>query len=254
LGPATSTWNGVAWEYVSSYTIPPANADTSDSGDRYRLLVATTSSNLSNTNCQFTDEAKIIDLTVNDCGDPLKTGLLALRGRLINGYAHLSWTTSRESEPLRFDIERSNDGINFTPVGSVNSRKNYNSETNDYSFFDSTYVTRKVSYRVVIINDGGHKEFSHVVQLNMDQTGLTLGNILNPFSNALSFDVNTDNNGIIEITLSDITGRSVRKRNFFAYTGVNNMRIENTEGLSPGMYILQVKDKERMISKQVIKK
>src|SRR5205085_1979224 len=112
LGPATSSWNGTAYEYVTAYTIPPANSDTSDSGDLYRVVVATTSSNLSNGNCLFTDGVSIISLSVINCGTPLKTDLIAFNGKLISDIGHLSWTTSKEDEALVFLIERSNNGSN----------------------------------------------------------------------------------------------------------------------------------------------
>src|SRR6185369_11777343 len=47
LGPATPFWNGTAWEYVSSYTVPPSQTQLANNGDLYRVVVATTLSNLS---------------------------------------------------------------------------------------------------------------------------------------------------------------------------------------------------------------
>ena len=255
LGPVTPVQVGSVWQYVSSYTIPPANADTSDNGDRYRLITSTTSANLSNANCQATDGVNIINLVVNNCGVPLKTDLLSFNGRLINDYANLAWVTSREDEPLIFDIERSNDGINFTRIGSVNSHTDPALLNNYYSFVDhSAIITNKALYRIVLTDQQSNKKISRMIQLNTGHMGFGINNVINPFTDKLLFDVFLENNRIIEVTLADIFGKPIKKKSYVAYAGVNSMQIDNTGSLASGTYILQVKDKERVISKKVLKR
>src|SRR5204863_1991161 len=55
LGPASPTWNGSAYQYITTYTVLPANTTVANSGDQYRVVVATTLANLSNSSCLFTD-------------------------------------------------------------------------------------------------------------------------------------------------------------------------------------------------------
>ena len=64
----------------------------SDSGDIYRVIVATTVPNLANTNCQFTDGVSIITLNVMNCFIPLKIDLLSFNGKLVNDHAPFGCT------------------------------------------------------------------------------------------------------------------------------------------------------------------
>ncbi len=254
LGPASPFWNGTAWQHVVSYTIPPANTNLADSADKYRMIVATTPSNLSDVNCQFTDALNIITLNVINCLAPLSTDLLTFNGKLVNEYANLSWSTSKEDEPIHFDIEKSYDEINFTIAGTINSNTNYRSEVNHYSFTDPAGFSVKAWYRIVMINNHSRKKYSRVIQLTKEHIEFGLGNVINPFRNELVFDVHTTTNTKIDVSLMDLFGKQMKTKKFAIKAGINSLSIENTEGLTMGVYILQVKNNDIIINKKVLKR
>jgi hypothetical protein len=254
LGPTTPVLNGSAYEYVSSYTIPPSNTNLSDSGDLYRVIVATTSPNLGNTNCQLTDGVSIITLNVINCMIPLNTDMLSFNGKLASGNVQLSWSTSKEDGPVHFDIEKSSDGITFVKIGTVNSYSNYFSEFNHYSFNDPSGFSGKALYHIVMINKSGRKKYSRTIQLTEDKIDFGLGNIINPFRNELAFEVITTNNAKIDVALIDLFGKIVKNKSYAVYAGVNSISLENTDSLRPGIYILQVKNKNIIINNKVLKK
>jgi trimeric autotransporter adhesin len=255
LGPATPTWNGTAWEYVTSYTITPADTDTSDNGDRYRVIVATTAVNLSNTDCQFTDGVSIINLSVTNCGIPLKTDLLSFSGLLVNEKGTISWTTSKEDKPLTFTIERSNDGATFTSAGSVKSHDNYTASVNSYSFIDPVAVPSQVFYRLVMTGQSGVKKYSRTIQLSKpDSDSFALVTVVNPFNYSVEFDVSSSCDAKIEAELIDLTGKVVQKNSFQVYAGINALSLPNTENLPSGTYIFRLKNNEIHINRKVIKR
>lgn len=253
-GTASATWNGSAWEYVVSYTIPVANTNLSNNGDQYRLVVATTTPNLSNASCQVTDGVSIINLTVINCGPPLAANLLSFNGKLVNTMAHLSWITSKEDELIHFSIEKSIDAINFSEIGTVTSYNNYNSEKNYYSFIDPVPVSKKMWYRIIVVNNDGKKKYSNVIQLGNEAAEFSVGNIINPFKNELQFEITTTENSEIEVALIDMFGKIIKKNNYIIYAGVNSISIQNTESLSDGSYILQIRRREKIINNKVVKK
>jgi hypothetical protein len=255
LGPVTTAWNGTAWQYVTSYTIPPVNTDTTDSGDLYRVVVATTTANLSDADCLFTDGISIIFLTVNNCGIPLNTDLLSFGGKLITGLSDLSWTTSKEDEPVIFNIERSNDGINFSLSGSVNSHNNYSYPVNYYSFTDPIVVTGKVFYRLNMTVESGGKKYSRIIQLDLQKNeGFGLVSVINPFNYSIEFDVTSPADTTIDVQLLDIFGKIVQKNSYRIHAGINALSILNTENLPSGTYIFRVKSNELLINRKVLKK
>jgi hypothetical protein len=58
----------------------------------------------------------------------------------------------------------------------------------------------------------------------------------------------------VDATLTNLSGKAVRKESFTVYEGVNSLTIQNTEGLPAGIYVLQIKNKEQLISKKLMKK
>ncbi|HEY6505232.1 MAG TPA: T9SS type A sorting domain-containing protein [Chitinophagaceae bacterium] len=240
--------------YITSYTIPPIHTTMADSGDLYRVVVATTADNLLDPNCNISDGITI-SLTVIDCGTPLKTDLLSFNGKLVADKGHLSWTTSKEDGPITFTIERSTDGINFTQAGSVNSHNNYTSIENTYSFIDPVAVTGKVFYRLLMTDQSAAKKYSRIIQLNRAANdNLALVTVINPFNYSLDFDISAKNDSKIEVELVDLYGKVVLKNTFLVRTGINALSLANTESLSSGTYVLRVRNNEILINRKVLKK
>ena len=105
LGPVSTTYTGSAYQYVSSYTIPPSQTTLADSGDMYRVIVATTSPNLANTDCQFTDGISIITLDVMNCFIPLKIDLLTFNGKLVNDHGRLPGRHPAKMNPCNLKLK-----------------------------------------------------------------------------------------------------------------------------------------------------
>ncbi|MBC7948244.1 MAG: T9SS type A sorting domain-containing protein [Chitinophagaceae bacterium] len=265
-----STDNGATWtditaaqtappgqenEYITSYTIPPSATTTADSADLYRVIVATTVANLGNTACQVTDGISIINLVVEDCGIPLKTDLLSFHGKLVTDRSHLSWTTSKEDGPIKFNIERSADGNNFQIVGTVNGYTNYTSTVNSYTFIDPQPVSAKAFYRLILVDESNTRKYSRTIQLSRQaNAGIGLVNVINPFHHSLEFDVAATGDEKIEAFLVDIFGKVIRKQVFVVHAGINALSLPNTESLPDGAYIFRVKSNEFLINRKVLKK
>lgn len=252
-GPSAPYWNGSDWEYVTSYTVPPANTLVSDSADLYRLVVATTMSNLTNANCRFTDEGNIINMSVIDCGIPLQTQFISFNGKLNDSNTvDLNWSCDREYEPLYFDIEKSNDGIHFTGSHSLKSRQDQHAGLNDYSSSDAA-ITGVTFYRIKMRNNAGNFAYSRTVQLSANYSSLYFLTVINPFHDQLQFDIAGNKNSRIKVELIDQSGKPVRKMLFDITKGVNSLQIPNTGNLPTGIYILRVLSDGVIIQKRVLK-
>lgn len=252
LGPATPFWNGSAWQYVSSYTLPVSATQLSNNGDQYRLVVATTVANLLLSTCRFTDPGRIT-LNVIDCGNVLHASLLSFSASLVNDRAILKWTTSREDEPLTFDVEKSTDGINFTKIGTVNSYQHYSSEQNNYVFTDAAPLNGKAYYRIRMKNYSGRSDYSRIILLTAAAQSFDFVSVINPFSNALQFDIIIDHNGVAEAELIDATGKMVRRKTMEVSTGTNSLSLAETGSLGSGVYFLRIHFDGKVIQKRVMK-
>lgn len=254
-GVASPTWNGSAWQYLTGFVVTPANATLANDGDLYRVIVATTSSNLATVDCQVTDGTSITTLGVIDCGIPLNTDLLSFTGKVVNQHADLLWTTSKETQELQFNVERSDDGTSFRKIATINSHNNYTSEVNRYSFTDPAPVTGNTFYRIVMINTDQKKKYSRTIHFNKDiSPRFELINVVNPFFDKIDIEVSVPADGKIEVYLSDMFGKTIRRSNHITRQGINSLYLFNTEALAPGVYVLQVSYNGTIIGRKVIKK
>jgi hypothetical protein len=252
LGPASPTWNGTAWQWIGTYTIPNTQTYAGNNGDLYRLIVATTVSNLSDANCRFTDAGNI-NLHVITCGPILATDLLSFNGILQNGQAVLNWTTSKELEALTYYIEKSTDGINFRIAGTVSSYNDPLSQNNAYTFTDPEALTGQVFYRVRLFDQRQHSKFSRTIQFSANESKLSFARVINPFSDQLHFDLVSADNSKVTTTLIDTYGMTIKRQTSDLAAGLNSIIMDNTKNLPSGIYILKVQSGNTIIQKRVVK-
>jgi hypothetical protein len=253
LGPSVPVWNGSAWEYLTTYTIPPSQTQLSDSGDLYRVVVATTLANLSNTNCSFTEPTNIITLDVIYCGIPLDLKILSLNG-IVNdqGNSVLNWTTTGEEGIVSYEIEKS-DGGAFAPAGTVPGTGLNPGDINSYSWTDPDKLTEAAYYRIKILLSTGATKYSKVIKLSGAKASFEIVSAVNPFNNMLEIDVMTDKPGKAEMQLINPGGVIVKKSSFNLQKGTNSLTIENTSSFRSGTYILRMQKDEAVVFKKLIK-
>lgn len=237
--------------YVTSYTVPPAFTTTNDDGDLYRVVVATTAANLLDVNCNISDGVTIT-LNVQQCGPFLDVNLISFSGKLVNSKSQLYWTTSAEDSPVTFKIERSTDGRNFTEIGEVQG-KNKGNELNYYSFIDPLQVTEINWYRIRIVSDNGKKKQSSIIQIKNAVSDFEVGNIVNPFANNLSMNISMIQSGQVTIELIDMIGNKISSSKQVVHAGSNSIQID-TQSLAAGVYTLKLYNKDKTVTRRVIKK
>ena len=257
-----STDNGVSWtdvgsqgnatpfvnaqgeyEYVTSYTIPSSQTNVSDSGNRYRVIVATTNTNLGSGDCQVTDGVSIISLSVLDCGAVLSTDILGINGKIQNGHTQLNWSTSFEDGPVSYFVEKSWDGSSFQKIGELQGYVN-GSGTNYYHFLETEPLTKQAWYRITLNAANRKRKHSQIIPLKPALPAFELVNVINPFKEQLRFDISLARNTALTIELYDNNGRLVRREKQLAFTGVNSLKLDNTGNLSPGVYTLRISNEE----------
>ncbi|MGC4037507.1 MAG: hypothetical protein QM764_16215 [Chitinophagaceae bacterium] len=251
-GVGTPVYNGTDYTYTLAF--PAFQAYKRDSGMKFRVIVATTVSNLSNSNCQVTDGSTTITLNILSCGMVLSTHLVSFAGAVQNDKAVLSWTTDAEMEDYSFAIEKSTDGLNYSVIGYVNSHGDFKALLNSYSFIDPDPVNGPCQYRVKMTNKAGQIRYTRTVQLSPSSKNLTITSAINPFSSQLDFYVNAPQGvPVTEADLLDMFGRSMRHIKTNLISGTNHLVFNNTEGLPMGAYTIRVKAGNRVLTKAVIK-
>ncbi len=255
-GPVTPTWNGTAWEYVSSYTIPPENTTKADSGTLYRLIVATSLSNLTNAGCRSTDAINIITLNVLSCGFPLATELLSFQASLnSNSKSVLSWSADQRDDQLAFDVEKSIDGIAFNLIHTEEAASSPPGGISRYAYTDPVPLNSgRVFYRIRMYrkDQAGQQQYSRTVSLSKT-SDISLIQVTNPFGAFLSFRLASSEATTVTVSLSDMSGKAVLKKTLRLFNGINDIQLDDTRHLPDNVYILGIEAGGKRFYQKVVK-
>jgi hypothetical protein len=215
----------------------------------YRITVASTVANLSNSNCDFTTMTPKLVHAVN-CNVALPTSLI-LKGQNDDGYGTLQWLSSNEIPELSYIVERSDDGTNFTPIATVNGTAPYG-EGASYTFADPTLLSTNTYYRINISTPNYH-QYSKLVLLGNASIAFSVHSLANPFVDHIPMDLTVPTEGTANIMLVDMYGRVIAQMRQTLEQGLNTVTMYGLDGLANGAYALQVRYGGQLISSKMVK-
>lgn len=160
----------------------------------------------------------------------------------------LQWATTNEINVNHFAIERSWDGNRFSEVGNVIAQ---NRSNNSYTFKDllssiSKWPSTTTFYRLKVVDKNGAFKYSNVLQLQWNDIQQVLVSISpNPFSNYIQIDTKAK---IQQIQLFNLSGQVV-----FSTQTVKNGRIDLSNGIAKGNYLIKIYTDKGTAIEKVIK-
>ena len=180
-------------------------------------------------------------------GNPLPLQLLSFKGKTENNANRIDWTTTRESNVSRFELERSTNGQNFTQVAELDAKGNEISGNNQYSYTDNE-AGATAYYRLKMIDKDAKFNYSTIVVL---RKGINSSNVRlypNPAGNTLFLE---GLQGNASYFITDAMGRNVAATTTVAATGT--AVSVNVAHLTPGFYFLRFIDEHGSASVKFIK-
>lgn len=240
-------------EYRDTATLPSFLASNANNGYRYRIRVATTTTNLSTDACALYNNTDIITINVNPSCDVLPAQILQFNAQLKENRSLLYWKVKQETNLLAYVVERSLNGTTFEKIGTVSARGALQSEES-YLFSDPIPVNGKVYYRLKMAGIDGDIKYSNIIFLSADQLQqFAVANLVNPIANHLTFQVDTDRNRMAEVQLTDALGRLIYRKKIQLIKGVNAINLEAASHLQKGSYLLRVVSEADVINKVIQK-
>jgi hypothetical protein len=182
---------------------------------------------------------------------PLREKNVALEASAEGDKVILKWKTAEETEMDRYEIENSNDAINFKNRGSVKATGKTN---NDYSFTDKN--SESISYyRLKQVEKNGTATYSDIVTIKKESGApFSLEVYPNPANVAAQINVRIKAPEIKEevlLVLEDMMGKHYFSKVIIVETDLNIV-IENTEGLTPGIYMIVASSNHKFYSERVL--
>ena len=169
-----------------------------------------------------------------------KTGVLSInlsyfKGTQTDKKNVLSWKVNCTSAEAKFELQRSTDGSNYTPIYSFTASKERCENPFDYT--DATPADGKNYYRLKFIDVDGKVTYSNIILLIQKNGRFDLMSINpNVVRNEIAvLKIDAFEKESITIVLSDFTGRIIQKQTASLQTGLNQIPLQ-LNNLSAGVY------------------
>jgi len=191
----------------------------------------------------------LTSVTLTSSCNSLPVEMLSFNGELVSNKTELYWATAMENNSSHYIIERSSDGENFEPIGTVESNHNTNN-ISKYSFTNANLNNPNLYvlyYRLVNQDYNGEKQYHGVITIKLKrqvQNTFGLNAFPNPFQNALNINVFVEQAGYFNVFLYSSTGVMVQKLNPNFEQGDNILKLSELSSLPSGLYIISVQNQD----------
>ncbi|HSU28691.1 MAG TPA: T9SS type A sorting domain-containing protein [Chitinophagaceae bacterium] len=171
----------------------------------------------------------------------LPVRLLTFNCAYNNGHTMVNWTTDNEVAFDHFDVERSQNGMDYATIGSQPSKGGLG--RSDYTYNDdlSAVNGNVFYYRLKMVDDNGQYKYSQVVLIRKDNKTIKgLSVQPNPVTNGIAMvKMTASAHGTAELRVIDLNGRVLVRQSQNVYEGQNSISV-NVDRLQPGIYSMQM--------------
>lgn len=172
----------------------------------------------------------------------LPVELISFSGVYADLKNNLSWKTASERNANRFEVEKSNDGINWYYIGEQVAMGNSNGQSN-YYFQDNHPITGNNYYRLKMIDNDATFEYSNVINITVDEVvsdGI-VSVFPNPVSDNVTVIIQATENHTTDIQISNVLGQHISIKPISVQKGLNEIELSFQE-MSAGAYVVSYID------------
>lgn len=171
--------------------------------------------------------------------NPMPVKLISFEGRYNNNVILLKWETAWEEQNDGFEIQKSDDAVNFNKIGYVEGNATTRLKS-IYQFTDSEIQPEKDFYfRLKQIDHDGNYEYSRIIAVNSDAEKAELIAYPNPSNGVFKLKLKAIKNP--EISLYNSLGKEVPTKVMKTET-LDTFQITIKGSPAPGLYELRIKD------------
>jgi len=183
----------------------------------------------------------------------LPVKLKSFTARLLNGKVELNWITTDEKNNAFFTIERSGADQQFQSIATIPGMNNHSGEK-AYAYTDNTPLMELSYYRLVQTDIDGKKSYFDIRKImNQPERSAAVVVAPNPFRSEISAFVKIDKAQRIMVTLTDMTGKTMKTINGVYAAGSTEIKL-NALDLPNGIYFLKIAGENISSSSKVIKR
>lgn len=170
---------------------------------------------------------------------PMPVELISFTGNSEGTHNSISWKSAVEVRFKQYELESSEDGINFTKIVTVAPLANL-STYNNYNFLDFNYYAPITYYRLKMVDLDYTYTYSSIIAIEYGHSKTqSIVVYPNPASNELFIKLAAQGEKTAQIDIRDILGRIIYQQNIDLTKDIENTYI-NTAEFATGTYILTV--------------
>lgn len=154
----------------------------------------------------------------------------------------VKWTTADEKNTAKFEVEKSNNGINFSSIFKTDAAGN-SSVAKNYSFEDASanFLVNPIAYyRIKTTDNDGRFSYSKVVLVKNDNKTGNLTFYPNPVKDQMHIQIKSEISEQILAQIIDYTGRVILEQRVQLNEGSTSFSL-NVSKLITGNYMLSIK-------------
>lgn len=170
---------------------------------------------------------------------PMAVTLEYFKGSQADSRNMLNWKVNCSSEKVRFEIERSLNGRDYTTIGSISADKLRCNQP--FETADNNPAAGINYYRIKIIDEDGQYSYSNIISFTTKAGGFSiLGISPNPVVNENAvLKIASDEKATASVIITDISGRIIRTQTASLINGITQVMV-NTQSLAAGAYQVTV--------------
>jgi hypothetical protein len=171
--------------------------------------------------------------TLSTDGNALPLELLSFKTACANNAVNLNWTTSDDINSTQFQVQRSNDGVQWQAISTITANNT------QYAYTD-VHASSTSAYRLKITDAEGKSTFSIIRSPGCAISSVNTNLYPNPATNYLVLQLNNMPAKEMLLTLVNNAGQIVLKKNLIVATSKESYTIP-LHDLPAGMYHASIK-------------
>ncbi len=176
----------------------------------------------------------------------LPVTLLSFNGKKNGDQVALFWNTTHEINTSSYQIYRSNDGVNFSPIGSKPAAGNSSVEMH-YTYNDLTPAKGNNYYKIKMIDRDGRYSFTNILKISFDDKE---GIFIIAQGRSIRISFSNQENATYQLRAINAAGQLIRSVSV-KDDGSSTHVIDLPESLSTGVYYLNLTSNKQNITKSV---
>jgi hypothetical protein len=148
----------------------------------------------------------------------------------------LEWRTAQEQNTVRFSVQKSTDGVNWTEVSTV-AAAGQSTQERSYTFEDRTAAASTNLYRIVEYDMNGRTTISSIIRSNCSLVGSEINLYPNPSSGSSALNISLQQATKLTLRVVDSKGSVVQQRVVQLPAGSSTVPL-NMSSYPNGVYTL----------------